>query len=125
MRHFQMTSKKINEKSSIVTKVRAAILAHVSSSPLLPISVSAICLNAGVNRANLYSHHKDLVHEILSIGVARRTDKSYRENKKDMLCIIQERDEISSRYNALLIVCLELQAEIKMLRAELATRHIR
>lgn len=95
-------------------RVEAALKLHQMESPGTPTSVSRICTQASVSRANLYEHHPDLVRRILGAAdVAKRhatKTTSVAELKKRLAA--EKR-----RTSALLLVCVELQAEVQRLRA--------
>lgn len=106
---------------TVSERVRAAILL-LKDSRAQQISVSEICRAAGVNRANLYARHRDLVDEILKCSrdsqatrdTVRRARR--RQRSKDLA---ERLTESEVKYRALLIVCIEQQAEIVALRVRL------
>ncbi|WP_155769787.1 hypothetical protein [Burkholderia vietnamiensis] len=76
-----------------------------------------------MNRANLYANHRDLVEEILkhSMGASATPDMMHEKRRKQQLKTLASRlKESEARYHALMIVCIEQQAEISALRARLS-----
>jgi hypothetical protein len=95
-------------------RVEAALALHHIESPGTPLSVSKICAEASVSRANLYTHHPDLVKKIL--GSAKTVGK--RAPPTTTVADLKVRLAAEKkRANALLLVCVELQAEVRRLRA--------
>lgn len=100
------------------TRVKAAIRAHKAEHELATMSVSAICRAAGVSRANLYEHHPELVKEILAWGAKNITANGKSISQCEQLkAALRDKKELQIRFNAILAICVELQAEVRVLRA--------
>ncbi|MBN3816752.1 helix-turn-helix transcriptional regulator [Paraburkholderia sp. Se-20369] len=116
-------SAKRNEELSIRERVLAAAKVLEAAGDSRSLTISAICRAAGVNRANLYSSHRDLLAELL----ARFKSKCATESpvRGDRLHYNREHDlserlaQSEDRYKKLLLVCTEQQAEINWLRLQL------
>lgn len=105
----------------VSTRVRAAILAHKAEHQFARMSVSGICRAAGVSRANLYENHPELVIEILQWGsknIIARGAKVTRTGRLE--AAIREKKELQERFDAILMICVELQAEVRTLRSNAA-----
>ncbi|MFK0377459.1 TetR family transcriptional regulator [Pandoraea sp. NPDC090278] len=103
---------------SVIARVRAA-LALMRDQGRAHVSVVEVCKAAGVSRANLYAHHRYLIEEILELGGPRIPSKrrgSMHEEAPRNLGRLAGRD---AQYRALLLVCVEQQAEIAWLQAQL------
>jgi hypothetical protein len=59
------------EKSAVLIRLEAAISLHETEHPGKPISISQLCKQAGVNRANLYASHPQLLDRIRGIALQR------------------------------------------------------
>lgn len=103
---------------NVVTRIRAAMLAHKTDRELATMSVSAICRAAGVSRANLYVSHPELLREIRGWGAKEPTKNKLRvELAAQLKAEVEKRKLLQDRFDALLTVCVEMQAEIMALRA--------
>ncbi|MGJ7575400.1 hypothetical protein ACSFBX_33115 [Variovorax sp. RB2P76] len=111
----------VAKKSSLTVyeKVEAALSFLKSESPFLSPSVAAVCKAAGVNRGSLYANHPALIEKIEGRRIKKREvaegekgveAKESRKSPADRL------KESEVRYKALLLLCLEQQAEIRMLK---------
>lgn len=97
--------------------MKAAMLAQKAESQFARMNVSAICRAAGVSRASLYSHHPDLVREILAWGGKPRSrDKPKRQPGYLLEELQADKKDLQRRLNSLLLICVELQAEVRTLR---------
>lgn len=105
-------------KLSVEERVRAIVHAKRQEDPAAKISVSELCRLAGVNRSGLYAHHRSLLDELLPKNVAPTSTK---EGAMASERVDQTKD-IKAANKALLYVCLELQMEIRSLRAKLPRR---
>lgn len=104
----------------IKTRVAAAILAHKEEHQCARMSVSAICRAAGISRANLYVNHPDLVREILDWGLNDSPACNEKVARSDRLeSAVRGKKDLQERFNALLTICVELQAEVRMLRTQI------
>ena len=100
-------------------RVRAAIQLRTHEAPAIPLSVSEICRLAGVNRSNLYANHRDLV---LEIQRARESAPRRESTPKRNVSVGKDAAEVRKLEEvnrALLYVALELQLEVRALRAKL------
>jgi AcrR family transcriptional regulator len=114
----------ISEALSVPERVRSALVLFQRESGRR-LSVNGVCRAAGVNRAGLYAHHPNLVEEILTLSrstpIAPSVDRR-RADREDLRKAADRLKEIDARYRALLVVCIEQQAEISALQARLRTR---
>jgi hypothetical protein len=105
--------------TSVEQRVRAAIRLHSSESPGVPFSISAVCRSSGVSRANLYSHHTELLEEIRAVSrptpLGRRKKPSGDVRSRHTETIA----ELARRNKALLYLCIEQKLEIRSLRRRL------
>lgn len=104
--------------ATVAEKVRAVVRLHNRESPGVPLSISAVCRLAGVNRSNLYVHRKDLLQEIRSISrptPAITRTKAVRYSKPRS----EDAAHIKRKSRALLYLCLEQQLEIRSLQRRL------
>lgn len=101
---------------SVEDRVRAVVHAKRHEDPLKRLSVCEICREAGVNRANLYANHRDLLDELLP-----QLREHARESKRSTRPPNVERNEppLEEVNRALLYLCLEMQLEIRSLRSRL------
>lgn len=108
---------KKKKESEVEVRLRAAFLAHAAENPAIPISISELCRKAGVNRSNVYANYPGLVKEF-----GRKNDRSAKAHTKlkslgeRLEDALRERNSIEKRYNSLLLVCIELEAEVRHLR---------
>ncbi|MDR7270121.1 AcrR family transcriptional regulator [Pelomonas saccharophila] len=80
-------------------------------------SVSAVCAAAGVNRSNLYAHHRGLVEKIRGGAGGKRAAIASPDGLKDRNeALSLQLRKSAEQYKALLLVCVEQQAEIQTLR---------
>lgn len=91
-------------------RIEAAIGLRRHANPALPLSVSAICREAAVSRANLYAHYPDLVQAIRSTWLPRAAPAQSADKARAPLL---DRAPIDKE---LLYLCLELRAEVEALR---------
>jgi hypothetical protein len=104
--------KKTISTLSVEQRIRAAIHATRQDDPAARPSVSALCRMANVNRAGLYAHHQDLLREIRPETRDPRTHKLHQSNEAPTPTVGSTVTE-----QALLLLCLELQLEVRALRA--------
>ncbi|WP_124533045.1 hypothetical protein [Burkholderia cepacia] len=87
------------------------------------ISVSSVCRAGGINRASLYAHHRNLVEEILTRSRGSKVTRPGRPGAAERLEELTERVKASeARYQALLVICIEQQAQIAALRLQIETK---
>jgi len=94
-------------------RVEAALKLHQMESPGTSLSVAKVCAQASVSRANLYAHHPDLVKKILGLG------KAAAKRAKPSTTLVDLKKSLAAerrKAKALLLVCLELQAEVRRLQ---------
>jgi hypothetical protein len=105
---------------SVEDAVRAVVHIKRHEDPLGMLSISEVCRDAGVSRANLYAHHRPLLKELF------QDHQALRKEKKVTSVTPVEREEkpanLKRTNKALLYLCLELQMEIRSLRARLPVR---
>lgn len=107
-----------SDRLSIALRVKAALHLLRASSPSVPVSVSAVCRSADVSRANLYANYPGLVAEIRQTKATDLASERAEGNLQARLSdSIAARKVLQSKYDSLVMVCLELQAEIRKLRA--------
>ncbi|WP_146606243.1 MULTISPECIES: hypothetical protein [Burkholderia] len=109
---------------TVSERVRAALLLFEGAGASQKLSVSRICRAAGVNRANLYANHRDLVEEILrsSLDASAAPDATHKKKRRQQSKILAARlKDVETKYHALMIVCIEQQAEISALRVRLSS----
>ncbi|MBU7440905.1 TetR/AcrR family transcriptional regulator [Paraburkholderia fungorum] len=114
----------------VLERVQAAVLFLRDNNGYGSVTVSAVCRAAGVSRANLYQHHRDVVDEISRCAKQSRSESASKGRRSrsatdpDLRAKDLERslNESESRYRAVLYVCLEQQAEIVALRQELESQ---
>lgn len=97
---------------SVEERVKAMMHARLAEDPLARISISEMCRLAGVNRAGLYAHHRTLVDEI-------RKNHMLPKKKKDSVIAHKKTTPLfhTQKVEALLYLCLELQLEVRSLKA--------
>ncbi|WP_175051952.1 TetR family transcriptional regulator [Paraburkholderia sediminicola] len=123
-------SQNSSDTLNVRERVQAAILFLRENNGLKAVTVSAVCRAAGVSRASLYQHHRDIVDEISQSArtapaeSASETGGSRRVKGIDQhVSELQHRlRESEARYRAVLYVCLEQQAELVALRQELESQ---
>lgn len=96
---------------SVEQRVRAVMHAKLIEDPMARISVSEVCRLANVNRAGLYAHHPTLLDEI------RKRHAIPQEKKKVVVSRKKKSPLFNKSAEALLYLCLELQLEVKSLKA--------
>jgi len=108
---------------TVPERVLAAISLFEQEAGHRRLSVAAICRAAGVSRASLYVNHRDLVaqisrraHDSIDRAGCKESERKWRRLSE----LQMRRRESEARYQALLIVCIEQQAEIASLRVRLA-----
>ena len=97
-------------------RVKAAIQLLKHENPSGRISISDVCAKAGINRANLYASHTDLVDLVHKTWTMAKKSPS---GKTEAECNAGLRVELAAakqRNDALLLLVLEQQAEIESLR---------
>lgn len=108
---------KTNEPAPLTVRERfeAAVHAYRQENPASQPPVALVCRLAGLNRANIYATHPDLV---ASLRASRLSQPRPRE------VVPQDGQRVSSKVKdegkylkALLYLCLELRAEVESLRA--------
>jgi hypothetical protein len=99
-------------------RIETALKLHHLESPGSPISIAAICAQAGVNRANLYERHRDLIEIIRG---SPKTANTKRETATATIADLKEKLAAErKKASALYYCCVELQAEVRRLRARAA-----
>lgn len=103
-------------KLSVEQSVRAVVLARLSADPTKILSVSEVCREANVNRTSLYVHHRPLIDELFPCrhSTRREPSKNLKTPKRD-----DTLRKLKHENKALLYICLELQLEVRSLRARL------
>lgn len=101
---------------SVEDRVRAVVYAKRHEDPAKRLSVSEVCREAGVNRANLYANHRELLDELLP-----RLREDAKQSKPELASPNVERNErrLEKVNRALLYLCLEMQLEVRSLRSRL------
>lgn len=110
------TTMKNSRRLSVSERVSAAIKMIRAENPSARLSVSEICRQARVSRANLYATHHHIVAEILNRAVDAPKPKIARDPYSGNLGMVKNA-AISTREKALLYLCLELKTEVESLRA--------
>ncbi|WP_146757882.1 hypothetical protein [Paraburkholderia unamae] len=75
-------------KLSVEQSVRAVVFARLSADPTKKLSISEVCREANVSRANLYANHRPLIDELFPyINSARhQSSGNLRAKKKTIHC---------------------------------------
>lgn len=98
---------------SVEQRVRAVLHAKRQEDPAGELSVSEVCRLAKVNRAGLYAHHQSLLEEIRPRS--ERTGSAQNRRDVEPSAGTTPTEQLSNQ--ALLYLCLELQLEVRALRA--------
>ena len=102
---------------SVKQRVRAVIALKQHEASGVPLSISEVCRLAGVNRANLYAHHQDLIEEIRNHAPGKdATRGGYQTSDQRDRRVARVPPDFERQYRALLYVCLEQQLEIRSLK---------
>jgi hypothetical protein len=106
---------KLDSKNTlcVVQRIRAVIQLRLVEDPTAKMSVSEVCRLANVNRAGLYANHPALVDEIKGGGRSPPKESCKKLTKPEKRKPLFN----SETAEALLYLCLELQMEVKALRA--------
>jgi len=106
---------------SVADRLRVATRHLIGESPGRSPTIAEVCRTANVNRSNVYAHHRAVLDEILP--TRRRLSKVEQAisgfPKSRELEKAARVEQYEAKYKALLIVCLELHAEIRSLRLRL------
>lgn len=101
---------------SVKDRIDAVLQLQQREAPFDPLSVAEVCRRAGVNRANLYVTHPELVAQILRRPVNARGRSKPRDLPQERVrCYAQ--DEMRVQVKALLYICLELRAQVEKLES--------
>lgn len=105
---------KKNEVSlSVEERVRAVLHLKVMENNEKELTVSELCRLAGVSRATLYQHHPELLTEVRSkLGVRTRVGAAKSKSNLKVTSVSFE-----PQLKSLLYLCLELQMEVRSLKA--------
>jgi transposase-like protein len=103
------------QKLSVEDRVRAVVHAKLHDDPNKKLSISEICREAGVNRASLYANHRDLLTELFTQVSTPAKQAKPRDDSSDEVA----KKVLEQRNKALVYLCLELQLEVRSLRARL------
>ncbi|MCW5297287.1 hypothetical protein DXT88_03780 [Herbaspirillum lusitanum] len=104
---------------TVTEKFRAAVRIRMSEQGLHSLSIAEVCRTAGINRANLYSSHPELISELRQ-AIGRNAEAKERKKKvHGNDDVTQKLKETEEKYQALLGVCIELNAEVIALRKKL------
>lgn len=98
---------------SVEERVRAALHLKVTENQEKELSVSELCRLAGVSRATLYQHHPALLTEIRS-KLEVRTKAGSAKSKSNLKVISVA---LEPQLKSLIYLCLELQMEVRSLKA--------
>lgn len=104
-------------------RLRSAADFHYAEYPGVPLSISKLCVDAGVNRANAYARHSELLKELIRSNIR---EGEVEDHKKDISCkvrlnqLIEKNKKLNREYKALLNLCIEQMAEIRSLRIKIA-----
>lgn len=113
--------KNLASQLNVVERLRSTLQLFRHENPTGTLSISELCRRANVNRAGLYAHHGGLLDEIRAMEPPAilqppRTSANIAEVKT-------ARPVLETK--ALLYLCLELQLEVRSLRALLPTKRPR
>src|SRR5476649_2532674 len=102
-------------KLSVEDSVRAVVHAKLHEDPARKLSISEICREAHVSRATLYANHRALVDELFPLAnrIRERTEASAASREEAAKKLLKLENQ------ALLYLCIELQLEVRSLRARL------
>ena len=108
------------DQLTIPEKVRAAVKLLKPTVARGKLSISAVCRAAGVSRASLYEHHRDLVNEILERprGKSRDALQAQSSAAARVRELSKALKESEAKYQAVVAVCIELTAELRALRLQ-------
>lgn len=109
------------EKSAVLIRLEAAISLHETEHPGKPISISQLCKQAGVNRANLYASHPQLLDRIR--GHRSTKIEKMNEGRRSFGSESEEIERLRLQNKALLYLCVELQASMTDLETQIS--HLR
>lgn len=108
---------------SVIERLRSAAAFHFAEYPGVTLSVSKLCSDAGVNRANAYARHSDLLRD-LTRSSFRIKDEKIRKKQEDsdrrLNQLRSSNERLEREYKALLNLCIEQMAEIRSLRIKIA-----
>lgn len=109
-------------ETAVRDRLMAAIALHKDESPGLPITVSKICRMAGVNRANVYANHSDILLELQRAQIGRPVRRN--KNKASNKTFKVELESLRRQNKALIYLCMELQSSVNDLtrRAQTVAR---
>jgi hypothetical protein len=108
---------------SVAERLRSAAAFHYAEYPGVRLTVSKLCLDAGVNRGNAYVKHSELLRELTRSSLPKVNKKNSQERKDIDVQLNQLRakyKKIDREYKALLNLCIEQMAEIRSLRIKIA-----
>lgn len=105
-------------KLTVVERLRVEIDAHKLMNRGEPLTVAALCRNAKVSRSTLYESHPKILEEIRAQYSVR---KKVTPVPKTLTAARRDKD-LQNKYQALLLLCLEMQKEIMLLRARLSDK---
>lgn len=98
---------------NVEERLRAALHLKVTENQEKKLTVSELCRLAGVSRATLYQHHPELLLEIRSKLEVRAKSPTVESNSKLKMRSVSLEPQMKS----LLYLCLELQMEVRSLKA--------
>jgi hypothetical protein len=110
-----------NPRLSVEDRVWAAVKVLKLGAPARKPSISEVCRAAGVNRANLYANHPQIVTALKKTTVKSGKSTKTDDLRKDAQELRTQRNALQNQYKALLLLCLEQQAEIKSLQSRVAS----
>lgn len=106
---------------SVEDKVKAALALATFEGNLARISISNICKQAGINRANLYASHPNLVAHIQSLKIKSPSKKTAIADINSLRIKIKN---LEKRNNALLLLLVDMANRLRMAQNRL-TRNSR
>lgn len=106
-------SKKTQDSAlNVEQRIRAVLHAKRQEDPTVILSISEICRLAKVNRSGIYANHQSLLEEIRPRSERSCENSTRNRSSSVRLPVIEQPNN-----QALLYLCLELQLEIRALRA--------
>ncbi len=109
-------SKPAQTDLSVKERIQIELDAHTRENPGQRLSVTEICRRAGVSRSNLYAAHPTLVRDIHGPKAPAKKRVAAAPKAVDQKDTVEW---LKKRNQALLVLYIELQQEVRLLRARL------
>lgn len=102
-----MAGKPLDSRLPVVERVQAELQLHRAEHPGAPLSIAELCRRAGVSRSSIYQSHPEILGEIRGAWPAINLKKRNRRQTN----VGQTTGIPKEKYEALLLLCLELKRE--------------